>query len=150
MKTATKNDKPDWYDRPADVIGVNVCRLSGKLPNDGCGSVMSYNDDYGMYETKSMIYTDYFVKGTQPTTVCPLHPSTALIVGDAGNIRSESGAPHAGIPVGTMGPVPAQPPGISGGTVPPPPEKDKTEKEKTDKEKKKRGFWGRVFGRGGG
>ena len=21
-----------------------------------------------------MIYTDYFVKGTQPTTLCPLHP----------------------------------------------------------------------------
>jgi len=149
MKTATKGDKPDWFERPDNVVGVNVCRVSGKLPNSGCGGVVTVNDD-GSFETKSMIYTDYFVKGTQPTTVCPLHPSTAVIIGDASGFRiPESGPPHAGVPIGTAGTLPTQPPGISGGTVQPPPlEKEKTDKDKDNK--KKKGFWGRIFGRGGG
>ncbi len=39
MKTATKDDKPDWFAKPANVVSVNVCRVSGKLPNYGCASV---------------------------------------------------------------------------------------------------------------
>jgi penicillin-binding protein 1A len=154
MKTATKDDKPDWFERPASVVAVNVCRVSGKLPNDGCGSVATFNED-GSYEMKSMIYTDYFVKGTQPTTVCPLHPSTAVIIGDAGGVRiPESPAPHSvGVPIGTAGTMPPQSPPlvISGGTVQPPAVgKEPAEKAKNGKEKKKPGFWGRLFGRGGG
>src|SRR4029453_7254544 len=30
MKRATKGDKPDWIDKPANVVMVNVCRISGK------------------------------------------------------------------------------------------------------------------------
>ena len=75
MKVATKGDKPEWFDRPSNVIGVNVCRLSGQLPTDGCSHVVTVADD-GTLQTKSMVYTDYFVKGTQPTTLCPLHPSS--------------------------------------------------------------------------
>src|SRR5207244_1520204 len=30
MKTATRADKPDWFEKPDEVIGVSVCRLSGK------------------------------------------------------------------------------------------------------------------------
>src|SRR6185503_2518015 len=33
MKVATKGDKPDWFERPANIITTNVCRVSGKLPN---------------------------------------------------------------------------------------------------------------------
>ena len=39
MKTATKGDKPDWFERPPNVTRVNVCRVSGKLPNGGCDRV---------------------------------------------------------------------------------------------------------------
>ena len=39
MKRATKGDKPDWIDKPANVVAVNVCRMSGKLPGDGCDAV---------------------------------------------------------------------------------------------------------------
>ncbi len=62
MKAATKGDKPDWFDRPANVIGVNVCRMSGKLPNEGCDQVEVVNRDGGI-DTRSMIYTEYFVSG---------------------------------------------------------------------------------------
>jgi penicillin-binding protein 1A len=144
MKTATKGDKPDWFDRPSDVVAVTVCRLSGKLPNAGCGSVVTASDD-GTVESRSMIYTDYFVKGQQPTTLCPLHPfpngyATTL---SAGAIPpAVPGAPASvaapGVPVGTSG---AAPP-VQGGTVSP--------ASQDPNQKKKRGFWGRIFGRGGG
>ena len=78
MKTATKGDKPDWFERPSNIVGANVCRVSGKLPNGGCDSVEVVNRD-GVTETRSMIYTEYFVKGTQPTTLCPLHPSPSFM-----------------------------------------------------------------------
>ena len=66
MKVATKDDKPEWLARPANVIGTNVCRISGKLPAGGCDHVEVVNRD-GFLEKRSMIYTEYFVKGTQPT-----------------------------------------------------------------------------------
>jgi penicillin-binding protein 1A len=147
MKTATKGDKPDWFDRPANVVGVNVCRVSGKLPNAGCGSVVNVNDD-GSFETKSMIYTDYFVKGTQPTTVCPLHPldGYATTISAGAQPSPSQPAPPGTVaspsaPVGTSGGTAAPVPPVSGGTV--------TEKPQ-EQPKKKRGFWGKIFGRGGG
>jgi 1A family penicillin-binding protein len=74
MKTATKGDKPDWFERPAGVVTASVCRVSGKLPNEGCTSVEVMNRD-GEMETRSMVYTEYYLKGRQPTSICPLHPS---------------------------------------------------------------------------
>ena len=56
MKRATKGDKPEWLDKPANVVAVNVCRMSGKLPGAGCESVQVVTKD-GQLETRSMIYT---------------------------------------------------------------------------------------------
>ena len=140
MKTATRGDKPDWLIRPAIVVGVNVCRVSGKLPNYGCGMVQAIDRD-GFVATKSQIYTDYFVKGTQPTTVCPLHPGG--ILADAATLSIPASVPTTGV----APPVVSAAPPVTGGVVQPKPE----EKEK-DKDKKKPGFWRRIFGggRGGG
>ncbi len=74
MRTATKGDQRDWFSRPGNVVAANVCRLSGLLPNAGCDDVAVVASD-GSLEKRSMVYTEYFVKGTQPTTVCPLHPA---------------------------------------------------------------------------
>jgi membrane carboxypeptidase/penicillin-binding protein len=137
MKTATKDDKPDWFTKPADVVAVNVCRISGKLPNLGCAAVQAPDQD-GYLVTKSQVYTDYFVKGTQPTTICPLHPGGILAYGAPLSIPSS--VPTTGV---SRPSAPAAPPVVTGGTAdkppsPPPPAP------------KKRGFWGRIFGRGGG
>jgi 1A family penicillin-binding protein len=141
MKVATKGDKPDWVDRPSNVVGVNVCRMSGKLPNTGCGNVMVTNRD-GNLETRSMIYTDYFVKGTQPTTVCPLHDENMIdaLAGAAGvqvgaPVSAEQAALPPPRPASTSGTVASGPaePDTSGGTVEQP-------------QKRKRGFWSRIFG----
>jgi penicillin-binding protein 1A len=136
MKAATKGDKPDWFERPDNVIAVNVCRLSGQLPNAGCGSVVTAAED-GRLETKSMIYTDYFVKGHQPTTLCPLH---ALASGYAATMSAGATPPILpGSPAAVA--APGQPAGMAV-TAP-------DQAKPPDQPKKKRGFWSRLFGRGG-
>jgi penicillin-binding protein 1A len=139
MKTATRDDKPEWFAKPADVVGVTVCRISGKLPNYGCSSVEGLDPD-GFVVVKSQVYTDFFVKGTQPTTLCPLHPGG--ILADAGMPGTPAPVPTSGVaapPVNAGGEVIAvnPVPPLRGGTVPPP-------------TPPKKGFWRRIFGGGGG
>jgi 1A family penicillin-binding protein len=141
MKTATKGDKPDWFTKPADVVAVNVCRVSGKLPNFGCSNVQAV-DEAGYLVTKSQVYTDYFVKGSQPTTICPLHPGG--ILADGSTFTIPSSVPTTGVAAPTP---PARP--VTGGTVDKPAEKEKDNEKAKEKEKdKKKGFWSRLFGRG--
>jgi 1A family penicillin-binding protein len=142
MKAATKGDAPDWFDKPDSIVGVNVCRLSGKLPNVGCGNVQTM-DAAGNIETRSMIYTDYFVKGRQPTTLCQLHPggdyATALAT-----MQGTSPAPQPQPTTGSpAAPAPSPPPAITG-AIPATPQPQPPEPQK------KKGFWKRMFGRGGG
>jgi len=149
MKIATDGDKPEWLAKPDNVVTVNVCRVSGGLPNAGCSSVETVDRD-GFPVTRSMIYTEYFVRGTQPTTMCPVHPGNfADIVADA---APEQQAPrvtadeaHAALPprVATSGvrppaPAPESAEPVHGGQVP----------AAAEPATKKRGFWGKLFGRG--
>jgi penicillin-binding protein 1A len=143
MKAATTGDPPDWFVKPDSIVGVNVCRLSGSLPNLGCGNAAKM-DAQGNIEMRSMIYTDYFVKGRQPTTICPLHPggdyATALAtVGMSPVPRAQPTSGTAGVAVAR--PVP--PPAITGGVTPPP-------SPPPEPQPKKKSFWKKLFGRGGG
>ncbi|HKY21409.1 MAG TPA: PBP1A family penicillin-binding protein [Vicinamibacterales bacterium] len=72
MKVATRNDGDSWFDSPADVAPVEVCRLSGHLPGAGCSNAASISPT-GVITYKSMIYTDYFVRGTEPQQTCAIH-----------------------------------------------------------------------------
>ena len=144
MKLATKGDKSEWFERPSNVVGVNVCRVSGKLPNYGCANVQSV-DESGYIETKSMIYMDYFVKGTQPTATCPVHSTMFTDVAASAPVSLPTGE-RATLPAppvqGTAGATPAPfptPPPITGGTV---------EKQPEPEKEKKKGFWRRIFGGG--
>jgi len=153
MKTATKGDKPDWFERPGNVVGINVCRLSGEMPNSGCGNVEVMAGD-GSTESRSLIYTDYFVKGTQPTTLCPLHTSASFMdrlagIFGGGDDKKAVPAEEAGLPG-----LPGLPP-MTGGVIPPPPAKDVRAGDpvaantdgKVEDAPKKRGFWGKLFGK---
>ena len=89
MKAATTGDKPEWFKRPGRTSRPRrVCRLSGKLATEGCEDVEVVDKD-GKLERRSMVYTEYFVRGTEPTEYCDLHPtrgiwasSPALFTGD--------------------------------------------------------------------
>jgi penicillin-binding protein 1A len=144
MKRATRGAKADWFERPANVVGVNVCRMSGKLPAGGCDSVSVVDRD-GQVENRSMVYTDYFVRGTEPTTLCPLH-SPSFSDRLAGVFGKDSGMPVAADAVGLP---PAGAASTSGSPASATATSSAAAKEdKIEEPQKKRGFWGRIFGRG--
>jgi 1A family penicillin-binding protein len=135
MKTATRNDKPEWLTPPAGVTSARVCRLSGLLATEGCDDVEVVGNT-GQLERKSMIYTEYFAKGTEPTAYCDQHPTRGIMTKLAGvfgadehpappRAQDTSGPPTAAATAATM-------PRVEPAPQPPP---------------KKRGFWSRLFGR---
>jgi hypothetical protein len=156
MKAATKGAKAAWIERPSTVVGVNVCRISGQLPNHGCGKVDVVMDD-GRLESRSMVYTDFFVRGTQPTTVCPLHGAPSFMERLAGVFGRDSDQAVSATEIG----VPLPPPTSTSGRAAKAEDDDRRAAEakndtrndekagKEEEPKKKRGFWSRLFGRGG-
>jgi penicillin-binding protein 1A len=148
MKTATRGEKPHWLDRPRDVVAVNVCRTSGKLPAGGCSSVPVIAPD-GDVQTRSLIYTEYFVRGTDPRSVCPLHPSPSFMdrLADLFGSSTEPPVPAdaAGVPLLGTGPLEPTPPSATAEKGAASPEGQPVTKEP---EQKKRGFWSRLFGIG--
>jgi penicillin-binding protein 1A len=152
MKTATRGDKPDQFKRPANIAAVNVCRVSGKLPNGGCDDVEVVTRD-GFLERRSMIYTEYFVRGSEPTALCPLHEPLSLLDRLAGVFGKDNHAPP--VPADEVGPTapaaskPGPQPTPPAATRAPAPAAPPTTSEPASEEpKKKRGFWSRVFGLG--
>jgi 1A family penicillin-binding protein len=138
MKAATLHDNPEWLVPPAGVTTARVCRLSGLLATDGCDDVEVVGTN-GKLERRSMIYTEYFAKGTAPTAFCDQHPTRGLMTKLAGIFGGSEDRPTpprvedtgATAPSATATAGAAPPPEVA---PPPPP-------------KKKRGFWSRLFGR---
>ena len=93
MKVATKGAAPDWYDVPADVEKVAICRLSGARAADACRHsseplvlLQSASSDergagWGVApvahpisaQNEPNVYEDYFPLGLLPADICPLH-----------------------------------------------------------------------------
>lgn len=77
MKAATKGDAGTWFQPPPDIVAVQVCRLSGLLPGAGCPHAASISAT-GEITYKSMLYTDYFVRGREPMRTCTAHAAEYL------------------------------------------------------------------------
>ena len=143
MKAATRGDKPEWLDAArAASSRRRVCRLSGKLATDGCEDVEVVDDD-GQLERRSMVYTEYFARGTEPTDYCDLHPTRGLDDEAGGPVRRRSGQAarataidRASLPADAADRRRRLEPRQRWRTPPAPP-------------KKKRGFWSQLFGIGG-
>jgi 1A family penicillin-binding protein len=143
MKVATRGDKPVWFEPPADVVTARVCRLSGMLPTEGCDHVDVIGPD-GQLEKRSMVYTEYFARGTVPDAYCNLHPTRGLIGRIAGLFGNgdKPAPPHienTGADVATA----AADADAANRSQPEP------ASQVEPKKKKKRGFWARLFGIGG-
>lgn len=68
MKEASKGQSIKDIPRPSGIVSVSVCKDSGKLPTDICKL-----DPRG-----SRIYTELFISGTQPTSLCDVHVSVKI------------------------------------------------------------------------
>jgi penicillin-binding protein 1A len=137
MKVATRGDKPEWLEPPPGIITASVCRLSGKLPSDGCQDAQVVSPT-GQLERRSMVYTEYFARGTQPTSICDLHPTHGLmtkLAGFFGATEKPAAPPPRADDVFVSGP--------SANAVVP-----AVDDPAPAAPKKKRGFWSRLFGGG--
>jgi penicillin-binding protein 1A len=147
MKTATRDDPPDWLVPPPGVTTASVCRISGHLASEGCQDVEVENRN-GTLEHRSMVYTEYFARGTEPTTYCELHPTRTILTQIAGFFTGQetpAPPPHADDPAvvpAAQQQVPLPRPTATSGALP-------TQIENPPQPpRKKRGFWSRMFGTG--
>jgi membrane carboxypeptidase/penicillin-binding protein len=77
MKLATRGDQPRWFDPPPGLTAARVCRLTGHLATDACQNVDVIASD-GQVSHRSMVYTEYFVAGTEPTSYCEAHTTEGI------------------------------------------------------------------------
>jgi penicillin-binding protein 1A len=143
MSVATRGDKPDTFKAPRTITSATICRISGKRATGDCYDQPSIDRDGNVVSGKS-VYTEYFVRGTEPEDYCQDHvhavtPPTMTFVSASPQPTRPAPPPtvEAPVPTATSGAVPtaavaAQP--KAPGTAQP--------------EQKKRGFWGRFFRRG--
>ena len=143
MNVATRGQEPEWFRAPATVTSANICRLSGKLPTDACRSAQVLDRD-GTISNRSMVYTEFFVRGTEPSDYCPFHRFTF-----PGALATSGQMPEPSAPPPAVVTVPA----VTGGTVTTPAAAtvaaETAAVAETPQPQRRRGFWSRVFGRGG-
>jgi penicillin-binding protein 1A len=146
MAAATRDDEPTWVRAPATVTTASICRLSGKLPTEACRHAPVLNAD-GTVSNRSMVYTEYFVRGTEPAEICPLHGYIFPGVLATSGQLPEPTAPPAPVP-GAPPTVVAAQPGVPGAVLTAGPTEETPAVAEAPTERK-RGFWSRVFGRRG-
>jgi len=100
MKAATTGARPDWYDVPADVEKVAICRLTGARATEECRHAITEDAASGLAEFPSdswprpvnslptlpeepPVYEDYFPLGTISSERCPLHSAVAATASGA-------------------------------------------------------------------
>ncbi len=131
MRAATAHDKPDWYEMPADVEKVAICRLSGARATDACRhqadvysvardgaspqlvpvDALSDHDDQKPARTLAAgeppVYEDLFPVGAVPPDICPMHNPAAGSFGIASATTVTDTLVPAASPVATSGTVTA-------------------------------------------
>lgn len=71
MVEVLRNMPPAKFVRPEGIVSVNVCMDSGLLPSELCS-----HDQRG-----SRIISEYFIRGTEPTTFCDVHVQEIVCAG---------------------------------------------------------------------
>ena len=127
MTSATRDDKPEWFRPPSGVIAVAIDAASGRLASSECRRAPD-----------AEVRTEYFVQGTEPIDVCPIHRSSLLRALIFPSLRTPDELPRQ---VAAAPEPPAEP--VVQHTEQPAP----TRAEEPPA-KKKRGFWSRVLGIG--
>jgi penicillin-binding protein 1A len=145
MRTATHAHRPDRFEQPSSITTASICRLSGQLAGDGCRDTVIVNPEGGVTRG-SLEYTEYFVRGTEPTEYCPIHSRVhgqmAAIGTSAPTVGSVAGAPM--VRPATPATLGAQePPAAAAQAQPPTPPAAPADPQP----EKKRGFWSRIFRR---
>jgi membrane carboxypeptidase/penicillin-binding protein len=129
MSTVTRGDRARPFRVPDAIVGVEICPLSGKLATDACRR-----------DPQVHTYTEHFAHGTQPTDMCPYHWQTA---------SAPFTLASAATPPSVIGEPPRPVAASEQPSAAPQAEEPAKVAEAETAAPKKRGFWSRIFGRGG-
>jgi 1A family penicillin-binding protein len=140
MASATRKDGPEWFAAPATITSATICRLSGKLAIDSCHDA-PLPDETGNVPRGSNVYTEYFVRGTEPTESCPVH--RRVLGGALSALASLFGGPSRAVAAPSQGVSTQSTPAQVAEAAPTPPKVDAQPEPP-----RKRGFWSKVFGVG--
>ncbi|HXT71911.1 MAG TPA: PBP1A family penicillin-binding protein [Vicinamibacterales bacterium] len=77
MKDATGNRNAGWLKQPSGIVGVEICRMTGALPVEGCRRVRTTDKD-GYEVEKSFVGMEYFRVGTEPVDSCTAHAEVSI------------------------------------------------------------------------
>jgi penicillin-binding protein 1A len=155
MKAATsheKDEKTAWFKAPKTVTTATICRLSGRLATEDCRWATVVDRD-GYATTGSMVYTEQFVRGTEPGSYCELHGRYET---DGWRLASagRTSEPRAASSGGTSEPRPAGDSAVAAAVAPPvatsgavPSSAPGAEQPATATPGQRRGFWSRIFRR---
>ena len=122
MKASTAADKPEWFTPPPGIVTATVC---------------AEYSDMGDCEREA---TEYFARGTERTQTYVMHAPAP-----DGQQMAMAGE-REGVSVTPL-PRPVESPAPAVSAEVPPSPADVAASDETPK--KKRGFWGKVFGKGG-
>ncbi|MBA2353846.1 MAG: PBP1A family penicillin-binding protein [Acidobacteria bacterium] len=162
MSSATRGDPATNFKRPAKISGLEVCRISGRRAAGGCSRVPVETAD-GAVEVRSMVYTEYFRRGTEPSGSCEEHTDPNFFDRVAGLFGKDNdgkpiSAEQAGLPAENI-PRAIPQPSVreqSGRDERRPEARPETPRADDDRPRaadaddqpdKKRGFWGKLFGK---
>jgi 1A family penicillin-binding protein len=148
MAKATAGHARERFRAPVSVTSGSICRLSGRLATESCRGA-DVVDDEGVVTRQSMVYTEYFLRGTEPTDYCPIHGafhgSFGMLAttgsGVGGVVGNAVGSAVGGADRGDSSSPPSP---VAASQKPEPPAAEANQPQ----ESKKRGFWSRIFGRG--
>jgi penicillin-binding protein 1A len=140
MRAASTKDA-GWIKRPDGIVAVEICRLSGGLPSDGCSHVLTLAAD-GEPTERSYVGLEYFRRGTEPTEECPVHITPSFFDRLRGLVGAGPDRPQLS---GTAPALPAM-------HVPPDTVLPDANPKADDEPEEKKGFWSKfksIFTGGG-
>ena len=145
MSAATRGDKPDNFKAPRTVTSATICRITGKRATGDCYGAESV-DRNGNIVAGRTVYTEYFVRGSEPDDYCPFHkhtvsPPNMIFAASAPPVARPAAAavPETSAPIATAATV---------GEAPPTEAVAPATAAKAGAQAPKRGFWSRFFRRG--
>lgn len=139
MRDATAGRPARRFERPSDVVAVEICADSGLLPGAACRRVRRVNSNGESQEVSSVV-VEYFRAGTVPVEKCPLHDTTWF--GRVVTARVEPADFPAATTIGALSAPPARTSGDAAADTDHP----SVDEDPDERPQRRRGFWGRIFG----
>ncbi|HXH24460.1 MAG TPA: PBP1A family penicillin-binding protein, partial [Vicinamibacterales bacterium] len=72
MKAATRAHDPEWFRPPPGITSASICWVSGRLATPACRNAPTVDVNGGV-AIGSTVYTEYFLRGTEPAEYCDVH-----------------------------------------------------------------------------